>query len=56
MKTKSDHTSLIGNFNRREFLQASAVATVGVIGSPVDFTYKLPFKFTGKIEKVTYEL
>ena len=26
------------------------------VGSPVDFTYKLPFKFTGKIEKVTYEL
>jgi arylsulfatase len=26
------------------------------VGSPVDFTYKLPFTFTGKIEKVTYEL
>jgi arylsulfatase len=26
------------------------------VGSPIDFTYKLPFKFTGKIEKVTYEL
>ncbi len=26
------------------------------IGSPVDFTYKLPFNFTGKIEKVCYEL
>jgi arylsulfatase A-like enzyme len=26
------------------------------VGSPVDFTYKLPFKFTGKIEKVTIEL
>jgi arylsulfatase len=26
------------------------------IGSPVDFTYKLPFKFTGKIEKVTVDL
>ena len=25
-------------------------------GSPVDFTYKLPYKFTGKIEKVTVEL
>ncbi len=25
-------------------------------GSAVDFTYKLPFKFTGKIEKVTVEL
>jgi len=25
-------------------------------GSAVDFTYKLPFAFTGKIEKVTYEL
>ncbi len=25
-------------------------------GSPVDFTYKLPFKFTGKIEKVTFDL
>ncbi len=25
-------------------------------GSPVDFTYKLPFKFTGKIEKVTIDL
>lgn len=25
-------------------------------GSPVDFTYKLPFLFTGKIEKVTFEL
>jgi arylsulfatase len=26
------------------------------VGSPVDFTYKLPFTFTGKIEKVTYDL
>jgi hypothetical protein len=26
------------------------------VGSAVDFTYKLPFKFTGKIEKVTIEL
>lgn len=26
------------------------------IGSPVDFTYKLSFAFTGKIEKVTVEL
>ena len=26
------------------------------VGSAVDFSYKLPFKFTGKIEKVTYEL
>jgi arylsulfatase len=26
------------------------------VGSPVDFTYKLPFTFTGKIEKVTYQL
>ena len=25
-------------------------------GSAVDFTYKLPFKFTGKIEKVLVEL
>jgi len=25
-------------------------------GSAVDFTYRLPFAFTGKIEKVTYEL
>ena len=25
-------------------------------GSPVDFTYKMPFAFTGKIEKVTVEL
>ena len=26
------------------------------VGSPVDFTYKLPFTFTGKIEKVMVEL
>jgi arylsulfatase len=26
------------------------------VGSAVDFTYKLPFTFTGKIEKVTYAL
>ena len=26
------------------------------VGSAVDFTYNPPFKFTGKIEKVTYEL
>jgi arylsulfatase len=26
------------------------------VGSPVDFTYKLPFRFTGRIEKVTVEL
>lgn len=26
------------------------------VGSPIDFTYKLPFAFTGMIEKVTVEL
>jgi hypothetical protein len=26
------------------------------VGSPVDFTYKSPFRFTGKIEKVSIEL
>lgn len=26
------------------------------VGSPIDFTYKLPFAFTGKIEKVTVDL
>jgi arylsulfatase len=26
------------------------------VGSAVDFTYELPFKFTGEIEKVTVEL
>jgi arylsulfatase len=26
------------------------------VGSPVDFTYAPPFRFTGKIEKVTFEL
>jgi arylsulfatase len=26
------------------------------IGSPIDFTYKLPFAFTGKVEKVDIEL
>ena len=26
------------------------------VGSPVDFTYQPPFPFTGKIEKVTFEL
>ena len=26
------------------------------VGSAVDFTYKLPFKFTGNIEKVTFDL
>jgi arylsulfatase len=26
------------------------------VGSSVDFTYKPPFKFTGTINKVTYEL
>ena len=26
------------------------------VGSPIDFTYQLPFAFTGKIEKVTIEL
>jgi arylsulfatase len=40
-------------------------ATIGIgegmdigedVGSPVDFTYKPPFKFTGKIERVTIEL
>ena len=29
---------------------------VGPLRSVVDFTYKLPFTFTGKIEKVTFEL
>jgi arylsulfatase len=30
---------------------------VGIgVGSPVDFTYTLPFAFTGKIEKVMFEL
>jgi arylsulfatase len=26
------------------------------VGSPIDFTYKLPFAFTGKVEKVNVEL
>jgi arylsulfatase len=26
------------------------------VGSPVDFTYKPPFKFTGTIDKVTFDL
>jgi hypothetical protein len=26
------------------------------IGSPVDFTYELPFAFTGKIDHVTIDL
>jgi arylsulfatase len=26
------------------------------VGSPVDFTYKLPFAFTGTIERVSFEL
>lgn len=26
------------------------------VGSPVDFSYKLPFSFTGNIEKVTIDL
>ena len=26
------------------------------VGSAVDFTYKPPFRFTGKIEKVTFDL
>ena len=26
------------------------------VGSPIDFTYKMPFKFTGGIDKVTYDL
>ncbi len=26
------------------------------IGSPIDFTYEMPFAFTGKIDKVTIEL
>ena len=26
------------------------------VGSPIDFTYNPPFKFTGNIEKVAYEL
>jgi arylsulfatase len=26
------------------------------VGSPVDFTYKLPFAFTGAIDKVTVDL
>jgi hypothetical protein len=26
------------------------------VGSAVDFTYKPPFKFTGEIDKVTFDL
>jgi arylsulfatase len=26
------------------------------VGSPVDFTYEMPFAFTGKIEKIAVEL
>jgi len=26
------------------------------VGSPVDFTYKPPFKFTGDIDRITIEL
>jgi len=25
-------------------------------GSPVDFTYKVPFRFTGSFDKVTFDL
>jgi arylsulfatase A-like enzyme len=37
-------------------LPGDAAPPVLNVGSPVDFTYKLPFAFTGKIEKVTIEL
>ena len=26
------------------------------VGTPIDFTYELPFLFTGKIEKVHFKL
>jgi arylsulfatase len=46
-------------------LAATIPATIGIdegfdvgedVGSPVDFTYKPPFRFTGTIEKVTIDL
>jgi hypothetical protein len=32
------------------------VTLQATFGSPVDFTYQLPFAFPGRIEKVTIEL
>jgi arylsulfatase len=48
-----------GRLNRTIPLQISLGEGMDIgmdVGSPVDFTYKLPFEFTGKIDKVTYEL
>jgi hypothetical protein len=48
-----------GRFERTNPIQISIGEGLDVgmdVGSPVDFTYKLPFAFTEKIEKVTAEL
>ena len=48
-----------GRLNRTIPLQISLGEGMDIgmdVGSPVDFTYKLPFEFTGKIEKVTIDL
>jgi hypothetical protein len=42
---------------RKEQQHAHLGVDIGMdIGSPIDFTYKMPFAFTGRIEKVTVEL
>lgn len=39
-----------------QFTIAEGVDVGQDVGSPIDFTYKMPFAYTGKIEKVTVDL
>jgi hypothetical protein len=48
---------LRGRLNLSKAFYLTAETDIGEdVGSPVDFTYNPRFKFTGKIEQVTYEL
>ena len=57
----SDNGTKIGGGRMEKTIPAQMSLGEGLdigmdVGSPVDFTYKLPFAFTGKIEKVTVDL
>ncbi len=57
--TANGKTIAQGRLNRTIPIQFSLGEGLDIgmdIGSPIDFTYTLPFAFTGKIEKVTIEL
>ena len=57
--TVNDSKVAEGHLTRTIPAQISIIEGLDIgqdVGSPIDFTYKLPFMFNGKIEKVTFNL